>query len=281
MLKKRTLHITPALMLLLLSISPALIAGPEENEMEMSGTDSVLFFEGKTNQEMRDEIKKRREEREKKEAAKKAALVNWQNDGQGDNWNGLKNGPRNVPAAGKRWPGIYGYGMTPALNLGFTFPGFAYGKRYKSVPGYSLGTRLERYERFGLVPDAVFRYTELESRDRAGKVDSSLSLSQFSVGARYNYKVKLPDFLSRYDFFRRPVTLYVRASEGITRVAFTSDQVTSPIVEYINTIELSTGFVYPVYNFVEGGVDFGYRYIATKDVPLQAFYLMLVFGVRV
>jgi hypothetical protein len=131
------------------------------------------------------------------------------------------------------------------------------------------------------VPEAVFRYSELESRDRAGKVDSSMSLTQFSLGARYNHKVRLPLVLSRYNFFRSPVTLYVRASEGITRVSFTSDQVTTPIVEYINTIEVSTGFTYPVYNYIEAGLDFGYRHIATKEVPLQAVYLMMVVGVRV
>jgi hypothetical protein len=172
-------------------------------------------------------------------------------------------------------------GMTPGLNLGFTFPSFAYGKRYKNTPGFSAGTRFERYRFYGLVPEVLFRYSNLESRDREGKVDSSISLSQFSLGARYNYRTKLPLLLSRYSFFRSPVTLYARASEGITRVSFTSDRVGPPLVEYINTIELSAGFTYPVYNAVEAGLDFGYRYIAMKEVPFQAFYLMVVFGVRV
>jgi hypothetical protein len=280
--KKRTIHITTALMLLFLSISPALYGGPEENEIEMLETESTLFFEEKTNQEIREEIKKSQESREKKEHEKKNSMVKWQNDGKGGgNWNGPKKEIVKGLKPENTWPGIYGYGMTPGLNLGFTFPSFAYGKRFRNVPGVSAGTRFERYEQFGLVPEAVFRYSELESRDRAGKVDSSMSLTQFSLGARYNHKVRLPLFLSRYNFFRSPVTLYVRASEGITRVSFTSDQVTTPVVEYINTIEVSTGFTYPVYNYIEAGLDFGYRHIATKEVPLQAVYLMMVVGVRV
>jgi hypothetical protein len=247
--------------------------------------EEMRYYEKKTGSEDR-EISEKNDESDinpAKAGEKKTGLVvKWHNNGKGgDNWNGPENKAGKVPGNEKKWPGVYGYGMTPGLNLGLTIPSFAYGKRYKNVPGYSAGARFERYGIFGFVPEAVLRYSELESRDREGKVDSSMSLTQFSVGARYNYKVKLPSFLSRYGFFRSPVTLYARASEGITRVAFTSDHEIIPIVEYINTIEVSTGFTYPVYNFIEAGLDFGYRHIATREVPLQVFYLMVVFGVRV
>ncbi len=279
--KKSSIHITTAMTLFLVIFSPALYAGPEENELDLIETDRTLFFEEKTFQEMREEKKREKENREKIEGDKKSSGVNWQNDGKGDSWNRDSRTHNPSGEKDKKPHTDKGYGITPGLNLGFTFPGFAYGRRYKNTPGYSAGTRLERYGRFGLVPEAVFRYSNLESRDREGKVDSEISLSQFSAGARYNYNVKLPAFLSRYSFFRSPVALYLRVSEGITRVSFTSDHVTTPIVEYINTIELSTGFTYPVYDYIEAGLDFGYRHIATKEVPLQAFYLMVVVGVRV
>ncbi len=288
-LKKNSMHITAAVTLLLVIFCTPAYTGPEENEPDMVDTGRTLFFEEKTFQEMREEKEREKENREKKEADKKNSTVNWQNRGKGDNRNNdpwpfeIHNplGEKNKDPKAEKLPEETGYGITPGLNLGFTFPGFAYGRRYKNTPGYSAGTRLERYSRFGLVPEAVFRYSDLESRDREGKVDSEMSLSQFSVGARYNINVKLPVFLSRYSFFKSPVTLYLRASEGITRVSFSSDRVTTPIVEYINTIELSTGFTYPVYQYIETGLDFGYRHIATKDVPLQAFYLMVMVGVRV
>ncbi len=287
--KKSSIHITTAITLLLVIFSPAVFAGPEENEPDMLETERTLFFEEKNFQEMQEETRQKKKNRSKKEALKKNSAVNGHNEGKGENRNRdswpfeIHNplGEKDKNSKTEKGTEEKGYGITPGLNLGFTFPGFAYGRRYRNTPGYSAGTRLERYSRFGLVPEMVFRFGKLESRDREGKVDSAMSLSQFSVGARYNYNVKLPAFLSRYGFFKSPVILYARASEGISRVSFTSDRVTTPIVEYINTIELSTGFTYPVYNYIEAGLDFGYRHIATKEVPLQVFYMMLVFGVRV
>ena len=172
------------------------------------------------------------------------------------------------------------FGIGVYIGGGTMVPVADYGDRYNTGYVFSLSSSLYRFSYFGFVPEAHSRVSGVSSIDRPGKVDSSFFLFQFSAGVSYHYVTALPGFLSQYDFFKKDISLYGRITEGITRVAFDSENEPATLVEYINTVELSTGFLYPVYDNFEAGIDFGYRVIATADSFFHSLNFSAVVGYR-
>ncbi len=165
---------------------------------------------------------------------------------------------------------------TNILNTGYGMfvPFFEYGKRYKRSRVYSMWLSGDHYIGPGLIPEFHLRYSSCQSRSRRGKVSSSFSLFQTSIGLMYPYKTGIK-------LFKNNLTVYGRITEGITRISFEYGNNREQIVEYINTMEISAGVIYPFAGMFLAGFDLGYRHIAAKNVPFQSFNLMLTAGVRI
>jgi len=160
-------------------------------------------------------------------------------------------------------------GININLSLGTFSPITDYGEIYTTAFNVSAGASLPMFRFYGFEPLINMRYSQLESQTETP--GSELELFQISAGVIWPYKTGLPGFLSKYSFFKNEVTVYAGITEGLTRTEFSSNMNPGKISEYINTIEIITGLSYPVYESIYAGIDIAYRYVSTKDTPLQGF----------
>lgn len=145
-----------------------------------------------------------------------------------------------------------------------------YGKRFASSVNYLLGVKAGRYAFWNIVPVLRVDYTHYYSKDRPNKVDSQMSLTRISAGASYEYEtVSLP-------YVKRSLTVYGGLHGALTRITFKSDiTVTTP--EWVGTPSVNTGFYVPLWRDVALAFDGEYRYVFTKNIPLQGISYRMVF----
>ncbi len=159
-------------------------------------------------------------------------------------------------------------------GFGVFVPVSDYGKIYKKSQAHSIFADFEKYSVNGFIPEIIVKYSSLLSSDRPGKVYSSFSLFQVSVGLIYPFKTGLI-------INKNPVTIYSRITDGITRISFEHETKNGQIIEYVHTLEISGGVMYSFYSNFITGIDFGYRYIATKNAPLQSLNFSIFAGVKI
>lgn len=170
------------------------------------------------------------------------------------------------------------------LNLDVAFgifsPISAYGEKFNYSPAISLFSTYNNISIFGFSPVILFSYNKMETKDDPNYYRSTMSLTQFGAGIKYSHNFNLPSFISKFEFFKKPVTLSAGIYDGITQVEFNSKE-QGRYVEYINTIDLGAGFSYPMIWNIEFGFNFGYRIIFTAVEPLQGLFYRFTFGVRI
>lgn len=171
---------------------------------------------------------------------------------------------------------VFGMGNTLlALQYGPFVPLGSYRSRmeYAYSPGLSLN--LGDLEFLSLIPSLHYQYARLESRDRAGYVDSRMELSQFMAGLSFRYGLDLSGLLSASPLDMKELVVFASVRDGVSRISYRNDRTRTPLVEYVHTFGVSAGIMYPVFAGVNIGIEAGYQYIATKGEPLQSAQLMV------
>ncbi len=166
------------------------------------------------------------------------------------------------------------------LQLGMFTPQAAYAERYDSATTLGVAAPLFRYSFFNFVPVLQLNYFSMSSQPSTLYVDSEMSITGLHIGLRYAKDLSLPDFITKVDYFNKPLTLFAYVTEGVSRVQFKSQLTEYVITEYINTISLGIGFSFPVYENVDLGFATDYRFIFTSGENLEGLSFNVSLGYR-
>ena len=182
--------------------------------------------------------------------------------------------------AGKSAPIFDARWVDPYAGFGMFSPVSSYSKRYGSVPRIETGFGLTALSLYGFSPCMDANLTEMKTNHREGLVDARMKMMSLCGGVEWRYLFYLPNFIVANTFLHNAWCVSARVLYGGTRISFTSDDQTTPIVETVGTVRGDIMLSYAVYSFFELGIKSSYERIFTQGVPLDGIGLSIFAGYR-
>lgn len=182
--------------------------------------------------------------------------------------------------AGKSTPMFDAKWVNPYTGFGTFAPVSSYSKRYGAASRFETGCGLTVLLLHGFSPCIEANLTEMETNHREGRVDARMKMMSLCGGFEWRYLFYLPNVIVMNTFLHNAWCVSARVLYGGTRISFTSDDQTTPLVETVGTVRGDIMLSYAVYSFFELGIKSSYERIFTQGVPLDGVGLSIFAGYR-